>query len=159
MTPVRIYKLDAASKPVLHYDGVIVDRGTDWVYVKAIFQIDVADMGFVRFERGDVFHEWFYTNRWYNVFRIEDGTDGRLKGWYCNITRPATITANSIRADDLALDVYVMPDATLHILDEEEFTALGLPPHEQKQAWAAVDEIRRLVAQRAAPFDALANEN
>jgi hypothetical protein len=109
-------------------------------------------LGFVVFRRGDIFTEWFYSDRWYNVFRVEDGQTGALKGWYCNITRPATITDDSVRADDLALDIYVLPNGNILLLDEEEFDALNLSLDERISALRAVETIRRVSAARVEPF-------
>ncbi|OQY20658.1 MAG: hypothetical protein B6I35_10355 [Anaerolineaceae bacterium 4572_32.2] len=46
------------------------------------------DLGYVALEPSDRWTECFYTDRWYNVFEIH-AADDSLKGWYCNITRPA----------------------------------------------------------------------
>jgi protein associated with RNAse G/E len=112
-----------------------------------------VDVGYVVFRRGDVMTEWFYSDRWYNIFRIEDVEDGRLKGWYCNITRPAHITADVIAAADLALDVFVTPTGNFYLLDEDEFEALDLSMDERMSVVNAVDSLRRLVGTRAAPFN------
>lgn len=156
MTHIRVFKLDETGHEVLHYDGEVVARGTTWVHLRAIFQVEVAELGFVTFNKGDVFHEWFYTDRWYNIFRIEDGASGKLKGWYCNITRPAVITAETVKSDDLALDVFVMPDGTVRILDEDEFKELVLTDEERTQALAGVEQIRQQLANGATPFEGVA---
>lgn len=150
---MRVYKLDADGNDVLHYDGDVQARGATWVHLRAVFQYGDVDMGFVTFNRGDIFDEWFYSDRWYNVFRVADGDSGRLKGWYCNITRPATITETSVRADDLALDVFITPDYRVHLLDENEFTALDLDETERAAAQAAVQQVKRAAAHRTPPFD------
>jgi uncharacterized protein len=154
--PVRVVKLNADGRAVFSYDGVIVERGATWVYLRADFQPERVDLGFVVFRRGDVFHEWFYTDRWYNVFRIEDGQSGELKGWYCNITRPAKITPHTVHADDLALDMYVMPDGTVHLLDVDEFEVLALSPAEREAALSAAATLRQQVAERQPPFSDIA---
>ena len=132
----------------------MLDRGTDWVCLQARFNGRESDWGYVRFVPGDLFTEWFYADRWYNVFRIADTQ--RLKGWYCNITRPALIEAHSVRADDLALDLFVTPDGVIHLLDEDEFDALNLAPAEQQAALSAANTLRKLVTGRQAPFDEIA---
>lgn len=153
MTPFTVYKRDHAGRVVWHYSGQVVARGATWVCLRAAFDRDKADLGFVTLRRGDIFTEWFYADRWYNVFRIEEAGSGRLKGWYCNVTRPAHIAPDSVCADDLALDVFVMPDGSLRLLDQDAFEALALPPDERTAALGAVEAIRGAVAARAAPFD------
>jgi predicted RNA-binding protein associated with RNAse of E/G family len=79
--------------------------------------------------------------------------DGALRGWYCNIARPAVIADDEVAQVDLALDVWVRPDGTALVLDEDEFAALALTPDEAAAARAAVAEIRDLAGRRAPPFD------
>ncbi len=150
---ITVIKFDAAGDEVLRYDGRVLERGLTSVCLRAIFRHETADLGFVRFVRGDVFTEWFYTDRWYNVFRIEDRETRRLKGWYCNLTRPAEISEEIACSVDLALDVFVLPNGECRLLDEDEFAALELSPQDRAAVWAAVEEIQTLAAQRAAPFN------
>ncbi|HEY74489.1 MAG TPA: DUF402 domain-containing protein, partial [Thermoflexia bacterium] len=76
-----------------------------------------------------------------------------LKGWYCNITRPARITSDEVAAEDLALDLWVAPDGEMLVLDEDEFAALALPPAEHDAAQQALAELQAMVRRKAPPFD------
>lgn len=152
MSDITVYKCDHEGRVVWQYAGKVLERGPDWVCLTAVFNGREFDMEFITFRRGDVFTEWFYADRWYNVFRIADGPTGALKGWYCNITRPAQIAADSVRADDLALDVFVTPAGAFMLLDKDEFDALNLPPNDQQAALRAVAALRDLAAQRTEPF-------
>lgn len=153
MTSITIHKRDHNGATLLEYGGEVVARGATWVCVNARFNFPDKDAGYVVFRLGDTFVEWYYTDRWYNVFTLYDVDDGHHKGWYCNVTRPAELTANLIAADDLALDVFVSPQREILILDEDEFAALALPPQDQQAAWAAVESIKRAVAAYESPFD------
>ena len=155
MNDIVVRKLDHEGREVFRYEGQVLRRGGNYVCLRAVFQFDDVEMGCVTFERGDVFTEWFYSDRWYNVFRIEDGAGGALKGWYCNVTRPAVIGDGVVSADDLALDVFVAPDGAAELLDEDEFAALELSAADEAAALRAVAEIRAAVAAGAAPFDDL----
>lgn len=150
-----VIKRDAAGNTKLEYSGELIAQNTTWVCVRAYFNFEKADVGFAVFERGDLFTEWFYTDRWYNIFQVNSHRDGQLKGWYCNITRPATITATSAAADDLALDVFVTPLGAVHLLDEDEFAELDLAADEQQAALHATETIRLAVKNREAPFDSI----
>ena len=84
------------------------------------------DLGYVVFAPGDHFLEHYYTERWYNIFEVRSA-EGILKGWYCNITRPALIEGDVVTSEDLELDLFVAPDRRhLLRLDTEEFAALAL---------------------------------
>ncbi len=153
MPDYTIIKNDADSNPELSYNGTIREQGDNFVCIDAIFQFSDRDLGYINLRQGDLFTEWFYSDRWYNVFRVQDVDSQQLKGWYCNITRPAIIETTQVAADDLALDVFVYPDGRTILLDEDEFEALNLSEDEQQQALSAVETIRELVMAKQAPFD------
>jgi predicted RNA-binding protein associated with RNAse of E/G family len=112
------------------------------------------DLGFVILEPGDRWTEYFYADRWYNIFAI-CASDGHLKGWYCNVTRPARISAAEVTAEDLALDLWVTPNGEMQVLDEDEFNALSLSLAEREAARNGLAELQALVARRANPFDSI----
>ncbi|MFF9793583.1 DUF402 domain-containing protein [Streptomyces bacillaris] len=107
----------------------------------------VRDFGFVRFEPGDVFTEHYWRDRWYAVKEVRAG-GGELKGWYCDITRPAVLADGVLTVEDLDLDLWVSADGSSVLrLDEDEFAASGLAgrdPGAADAATAALDELERL---------------
>lgn len=130
--PVTVLKLDHDGRETLRYHGRVLERGPRHIRLEAPFDRDDVDAGYVVFRRGDRFVETFYTDRWYNVFAIYDA-DG-LKGWYCNICRPAVISQTAVSCDDLALDVWVSAEGEALVLDQEEFDALPISDEERRAA-------------------------
>ncbi|MFD7402985.1 DUF402 domain-containing protein [Streptomyces sp. NPDC059866] len=116
----------------------------------------VRDFGFVRFEQGDIFTEYYWRDRWYSVKEVRTAA-GTLKGWYCDITRPAVLTGTELVVEDLDLDLWRSADGTdVRRLDEDEFAESGLAeadPAAAATALAALDELETLA--RGADFDAL----
>lgn len=155
MRQFTVIKRDAGGKPVLSYNGILVERNQDFVCIDAVFALDDRDLGYVLLRRGDRFREWFYADQWFNIFRVQDGESLGLKGWYCNITRPPLFAAASVAADDLGLDVFVYPDGRTLLLDEEEFARLDLSKREKEKAWQAARVIESWVKRRLPPFDEL----
>jgi hypothetical protein len=154
---VTVYKLGLDGQIALSYGGRLVRRADAEVVLEAPFTFGRRELGYVTLEDGDRFVEHFYSDRWYNVFAIHDGPAGGLKGWYCNITRPAEFLPQpdgslAVRAVDLALDLFVQPDGREFVLDEDDFAALPLAPAERAAALAALDDLRRLARARAGPF-------
>ena len=97
------------------------------------------------FRQGDRFIETYYTDRWYNIFEVHDREDDRLKGWYCNIAKPAVMEAGErISYVDLALDLWVAPDGTQTVLDEDEFAALALDAETRSKALRGLEELQAL---------------
>ncbi|BAC74275.1 hypothetical protein SAVERM_6564 [Streptomyces avermitilis MA-4680 = NBRC 14893] len=135
---------------LLHDDGTRVAVRAPWA------GDGVRDFGFVRFEPGDVFTEYYWRDRWYAVKEVRDGR-GTLKGWYCDITRPATLVGTELVVEDLDLDLWRSADGTAVLrLDEDEFAASGLAVSDPRAAAAAenaLDTLERLA--REGDFEAL----
>lgn len=155
MIEFTIVKRSERGEPVLEYQGELVERADTWVCVSARFNYPDKPVGPIVFRRGDLFTEWHYADRWYNVFEIHDGDDGNLKGWYCNVTRPAIISENRVAADDLALDVFISPDGGVLVLDEDEFAELDLSDIDRQQALMTVQVLREMVERREQPFNGI----
>jgi uncharacterized protein len=156
---VVVAKLNLDGSVAIEYPGRVLTRTENTVVLEAIFARGHMALDYVTLEAGDRFVEYFYTDRWYNVFAIYDGASGGLKGWYCNLTRPAEFSEApggglAVRAVDLALDYFVQPGGREFVLDEDEFAALPLAPEERDTVWDALGELRRLAAERAGPFTA-----
>jgi predicted RNA-binding protein associated with RNAse of E/G family len=157
MTEITIRKLDHAGRETIRYQGTLLERGETWVKLEAYYGLPDRDEGYVIFGKGDRFVEYFYRDRWYNIFEMHDVADDHLKGWYCNLTRPALIEADIVVSEDLALDVWVDPQGEILLLDKAEFDALPLSDVERAEAWRRVEELRRRVEGRKPPFDKIAN--
>lgn len=135
----------------------VLARTAQAITVEAYFdRTERLELGYTVFERGDRFVEYFYADRWYNVFEVHAAGDDAVRGWYCNLARPAVLSEDAIAQVDLALDVWVRPDGSALVLDEDEFAALPLSAEERGAARAALAELLNLVAQRAGPFAGLA---
>jgi predicted RNA-binding protein associated with RNAse of E/G family len=149
---LRVIKRNAAGQPVWEYAGVLDSFDGVTLCLVAFFDVSDRDDGYFVWQRGDRFVEFYYTDRWYNVFQIFDRTSGALRGWYCNLTRPAVIEAGLVAWDDLGLDVFVYPDGRLLLLDEDDFRALPLTPSERAAAEAGLAQLQAAAQAGAEPF-------
>ncbi|MGP4091999.1 DUF402 domain-containing protein [Streptomyces sp. KR55] len=141
----------------IRYPAELLDDDGTRIAVRAPWAGEgVRDFGFVRFEPGDVFTEYYWRDRWYSVKEVRTAT-GTLKGWYCDITRPAVLTGTELVVEDLDLDLWRSADGTdVRRLDEDEFAESGLPetdPPAAATALATLDELETLA--QGADFDAL----
>jgi len=152
MTQIVVHKLDARGRLVTSYAATLVERSENGALLHARWERPALALGYTTFETGDQFREWFYTDRWYNIFEIAD-SQSALKGWYCNIAEPATISESEIQCRDLLLDLWVTPNGETHILDEDAFAADdAIDGPTRAQALGALAELQRLVAAREPPF-------
>ncbi len=149
---ITVHKLDHTGAEKIAYTGKVLERTENMVVLEAPFARERMELGYVTLTTGDRFVEYFYSDRWYNVFAIYDATDGAFKGWYCNITRPARIGDADVYAEDLALDYFVQPSGKEFVLDEDEFAELPLTADEVAAARAALQDLRVLAARHEGPF-------
>jgi predicted RNA-binding protein associated with RNAse of E/G family len=149
---ITVRKRDETGRMVWEYTGVVLERGKDFVRLEARFNRDDTPFQGIVLKRGDRFVETFYTERWYNQFEIHDRDDDALKGWYCNVGRPAVWEApDTLSYVDLALDLWVRPDGTQAVLDEDEFDRLALDEATRHQALAALDELQKIFKSKQPP--------
>lgn len=129
---VKVQKKNPEGQVTYEYEGRMLSRDEHSLVLEAFF--DRADLPFVDtvLRTGDRFIEYYYDDRWYNIFEIHDRDDDRIKGWYSNVCKPAMFEDGIISYVDLALDLWVSPDGQQTVLDEAEFEALNLD-HELRQ--------------------------
>ena len=149
---VKVQKKNPAGQVTYEYEGVVLKRDEHSIVLEALF--DRADMQFmdVVFKTGDRFVEYYYTDRWYNIFAIHDREDGQIKGWYCNIGKPAVFEDGIVSYIDLALDLWVSTDGTQTVLDEDEFENLKLNEELRTGAINGLDELKALFKSKNPPF-------
>ncbi len=155
MTTVTIHLHKPAKGQVISYEGELVQRTAERMLIRARWERGLVDLGQFVFEPGDELYEYFYCDRWYSVYELH-APDGRLKGWYCNFSRPAVFDTASITTEDLELDMLVSPDRqTLLVLDEDEYAALGLrdsDPAAHRAVQAALEDVRARAGRGEEPF-------
>ena len=143
MNQIQVLKLDLSGAVVWKYAGTVIRRRPHRVTLEAPFDIDRVPVADAVLRRGDRFVETYYDRRMYNVFRVFDGPRGPLKGWYCNISRPALLGSTTVSWVDLALDLWVGPDGAQFVLDQNEFDALELSLPERHEALATLAALQR----------------
>jgi hypothetical protein len=140
---VRVEKKNLAGDVTYGYEGKMLSRDGHSITIEALF--DRADMPFVDtiLRTGDRFVEYYFDDRWYNIFEIHDRDDERIKGWYCNVCRPASFEDGIVSYVDLALDLWVSPDGRQTVLDEDEFERLGLDNELKTSALQGLQDLKQ----------------
>jgi hypothetical protein len=152
---ITVIKQDPQGAEILRYYGEVVQHSPTRVTIQAAWSNPPKNLGYTRFEAGDSFTEYYYSDRWFNIFDIV-GSDGQRKGWYCNIAQPAVIFDDRIEQIDLFLDVWVNPQGKPLLLDEDEFAAATTLSEEQRSgARAGLQTLLQLLASHSEAFSPL----
>jgi len=157
MTDARIWtvvKLRPDGSEAARYPATDIPAPDGWVAARAIWTYGTVDIGYYSFEQDDVLYEYFATERPYNLFATYR-PDGRLVGWYCNVTHPTRVNDDTIYWHDLWVDVLVMPDGSIEVIDMDELDESGIEqddPRLHALILAARDELVQMARERAYPF-------
>ena len=141
---IKVQKKNLSGEVNVEYEGDVLQRDENSVTLEALFTREDMPFMDVVFKKGDRFVEYYFTDRWYNIFMIHDRDDGKVKGWYCNIGKPAEIADGIVSYVDLALDLWVSANGKQTMLDEDEFEELGLDAELRAAALKGLEELKEL---------------
>jgi protein associated with RNAse G/E len=134
----------------------IAKREGSLLILDAVFEEEIEHDLLGTIAAGTISTEYYWLDRWYNVFRFSDDT-GRLKNFYCNVNQPPSFDGQVLSYIDLDIDVLVAPDLTYKILDLDDFEAnaraYAYPADVQANAHGALEELTKLIQARAFPFN------
>ena len=135
----------------------VARREGSLIVLDAFFAEEIQHTLLGTIEAGTLSTEFFWTDRWYSVFRFQS-PEGRLLKFYCNINTPPTLEPGALTFVDLDVDVLVQPDLTYEVLDEDEFERHAelyrYPSLYRSNVQKALDELRHLIENRRFPFEA-----
>ena len=80
MEQVVVQKLDTRGRLVTSYAATVAERFAGGILLDARWEHPTLARGYTTFEAGDRVREWFYSDRWYNIFESAE-SGGALKGW------------------------------------------------------------------------------
>jgi len=152
MAIITVNKLNSLGEIKIQYQGEIIERLADGIIIQAYWEHPLKDLGYTSFEPGDRFIEYYYTHQWFNIFDISNARNVR-KGWYCNIAEPADIQDDQIKQKDLLLDVWVDPEGSTLLLDEDEFERdTTLDNSQRRGARKGLHDLLQMIASQITPF-------
>lgn len=151
---VRACKFDGTEHR--RWNAQLVRRAGSLLVLDATFEEEIQHPLLGIIARGTHSLEYYWTDRWYNIFRFSE-PGGLLRNYYCNVNVPPELSAGSLSYIDLDIDVLVAPDLSYKILDEDEFEAnaarFNYPIEVKRKALQALDELKHLIELRQFPFD------
>ncbi len=127
----------------------LVERRDPLIIFVGEFDADIhhADLGHI--VKGTVSYEYYWLDRWYNVFRFHEPS-GELRNYYCNINMPPTFDGNVLDYVDLDIDVLVRPDLSPVVLDRDDYernsTIFGYSDDVKSSVEQTLEDLLELIA-------------
>jgi protein associated with RNAse G/E len=122
----------------------------------AVFNEDIEHELLGTISCGTISIEYYWLDRWYNVFRFSDPA-GAFQNFYCNVGLPPSFDGCVLSYVDLDIDVLVKPDFSYQVLDlddfEENARRYDYPVDVRESAHEALAELIELIETRSFPFD------
>lgn len=149
---------------VRKYDGTehrrweadIVERRDSLIVLEGVFQgeVDHDLMGCISSGTRSV--EYYWLDRYYNVFRLTEQS-GKFRSFYCNISTPPGLENGVLTYVDLDIDVLVEPDFSYRVIDLDDFETNVIkqryPEEIQRRAHEALSELISMIETRQFPFE------
>ena len=138
------------------YDGTIkrswtcelIEKNDSLLVFVGEFDRDVDHPDLGRIIKGTVSDEYYWLDRWYNIFRFHQPS-GRLRNFYCNINMPPRFDGHVLDYVDLDIDIVVWPDLRYEVLDRADYArnaaAFGYPAEVQTKVEESLNELLELI--------------
>ena len=151
---VKVLKYDGSDHR--QWSGTVSRRDGSLLQLDAAFSIDVSHGLLGQIRQGTRLVEYYWLDRWYNVFRFLND-DGSTRLFYCNVTTPPKMEDELLTYIDLDIDVLARPDLSYQVLDADEFEGnagrYGYSEEIKLRSRQAVDELTSMIEAREFPFD------
>jgi uncharacterized protein len=150
---VRVVKYDGSE--YRRWNARMAQQEGSLIVLDAEFEFDVQHDSLGTIPQGTRTVEYYWLDRWYNVFRFLQSDDSTWL-WYCNVGTPATLDDGVISYVDLDMDLLVQPDLTYKVLDFDDFEKnaqrFGYSEETRRMAHQAVDQLSVMIEKRQFPF-------
>jgi hypothetical protein len=133
----------------------LISNADEIVILRGVFENEVLHPDLGHIEQGTISYEYFWFDRWYNIFRFHEPS-GSIRNFYCNIGMPPAFDGRVLNYVDLDIDVLVWPDMTHQVLDEAEFAfnahRWNYPESIRLQTANSLHDLLTMIADRTFPF-------
>jgi len=154
-SPVSVVSLNYDRSLRKNWAAELIRFEPPLIELAGVFERDISHPALGHIVNGTLTKEYFWVDRWYNVFRFEEPW-GDLKYFYCNMAMPPTYAKNRLEFVDLEIDLVVRPDWNYEILDEDDFEASvkehRYPGELIKRVQSTLEELLGLLERRDFPF-------
>ena len=138
------------------WDCRLVTREDPLLIFVGEFDDNVSHPDLGEISRGTISYEFYWLDRWFNVFRFHE-PGGELRNLYFNIAMPPSFENDVVDFIDLDIDIVVWPDLSYRVLDQDEFAVnsarFGYPDDVRDRVSASLAAILETVTAGRSVFD------
>ena len=153
MITVRACKYDGAEHR--RWPATVVKQEGSLLVLDASFPEEISHDLLGTIVSGTRSIEYYWLDRWYNVFRFSQ-PNGELRSYYCNVNTPPEFDGQTLTYVDLDIDILVEPDLTYRVVDLKDFEdnaqRYDYSADVQTNASRALIELIDLIESRTFPF-------
>ncbi len=132
----------------------LIERNDPLIVLVGEFDRDVKHPGLGSIRSGTISYEYYWLDRWYNIFRFHE-PDGTLRNYYCNFAMPPTFENGVLDYVDLDIDILVWPDRNYEVVDRDDFERNSLKysytDEISQRAENSVDEMLAMIVRGELP--------
>jgi protein associated with RNAse G/E len=151
---VATFKYD--GQPHRSWKCELIEQKEDLLVLRGVFDREINHPNLGTIKPGTVSYEYYWLDRWYNVFRFHE-PDGSFRNFYCNVNMPPKFENSRLSYIDLDVDLFVSRDFTVEIWDMDEFvenSALHAYPADIiEKVKESSDQLEAMIQNRLFPFD------
>jgi len=153
---VKVLSLKYDGRVQRSWDARLKLREESLIVLEGVFEEEILHPFLGTIARGTLSTEYFWTDRWFSIFRFSEPT-GLFRNFYCNINTPARLEDRKLSFVDLDIDLLVRPDFSFLILDEDEFETHAetykYPAEFRQNTRRALSELIHMIEKRQFPFE------
>lgn len=118
------------------------------------FDVDVyhSDLGHIK--KGTLSYEYYWLDRWYNVFRFHEPS-GEFRNFYGNVSTPARFENGILDYVDLDIDLMIDANSKITVLDREDYeqsiAIFGYSTEVQANVESALNELLEVFEKKEMP--------
>jgi uncharacterized protein len=143
---VRSRKYDQSIRRT--WTCALTERRDEIIILVGEFDRDIEHPGLGAISKGTISYEYFWLDRWYNIFRFHE-PDGTFRNYYCNVAMPPTFANGVLDYVDLDIDILVWPGNKYQVVDRDDFERntlkYGYPQEVLQRAEESVNEMIALI--------------
>lgn len=155
-TTIEVRSLTFDGRVRKSWEAEILARDGNLFVLRGIFADSLKHPFLGVIEAGTISYEYYWLDRWYNVFRFHH-PDGRFRNYYCNINMPPRFNGTVLDYVDLDIDIIADDVGNYNVLDCDEYVLraeqYAYPDEVRVKVEKTIAQLKEVIVKSEFPFD------